>query len=132
MTGYNSHVIKITGRVDCCRLTLVLSIVCEYYDIYALLSIGYSLLFNSSPVTELQMQETSGKETLKLSGQVTRATAGIKTPNHHCNGGPKHKNDGWASLLLFRASCWRTVEFAVLYSFVYQSSVLFSEALVLI
>ena len=49
-----------------------------------------SLLFNSSPVMELQ--ETSGKETLKLWCQVMQATAGIKTPSHHCNGGPKRKN----------------------------------------
>ena len=54
-------------------------------------------LLNSLPVMELQ--ETSGKETLKLSCQVTQATAGIKTPSHHCNGGPKRKNAGRASLL---------------------------------
>ena len=79
-----------------------------------------SLLFNSSPVTK------SGKETPKLSCQVMRVTAGIKTPS-----GPKHKNASRASLLyILRASCWRTVEFAVLNSSFHQSSVLFSEALV--
>ena len=89
-----------------------------------------SLLFNSSPVTKLQ--GASVKETPKLSCQVMRVTAGIKTPS-----GPKHKNASRASLLyiltfsdLFRASCWQTVEFAVLNSSVHQSSVLFSEALV--
>ena len=89
MTGFNSYVVKITGHVDWF----------EYSD---------SLLFNSSPVTELQ--GTSSKETSKLSCQVTRATAGIKTPSHHCNGNPKRKMP--AGLVyctfsdLFRAFCW--------------------------
>ena len=71
------------------------------------------LLFNPLPVTELL--ETSGKETPKLSCQVTRTTAGIKTLSHHCDGGPKRKNAGWASLLyiLGLIQGWRTVAFVV-------------------
>ena len=83
-----------------------------------------SLLFNSLPVTKLQ--GTSGKETPKLSCQVMRVTAGIKTLS-----GPNVKMPVYCIFSdLFRASCWRTVEFAVLNSSVHQSSVLFSEALV--
>ena len=56
------------------------------------------LLFNSLPVTE--SLEASSKETLlKLSCQVTHATAGIKTLSHHYDGGPKCKNSGRVSLL---------------------------------
>ena len=56
------------------------------------------LLFNSLPVMELL--EASSKETLlKLSWQVTQATADIKTLSHHCDGGPKCKNSSRVSLL---------------------------------
>ena len=51
-----------------------------------------SLLFNSLAV--MKLQGTSGKETPKLSCQVLRVTAGIKTLS-----GPKRKNASWASLL---------------------------------
>ena len=76
-----------------------------------------------------KLQGTSGKETPKLSSQVMRVTAGIKTP-------AAQNLKMTAGLVycifsdLFRASCWRTIEFAVLNSSIHQSSVLFSEALV--
>ena len=56
-------------------------------------------LFNSSPVTELQ--ETSGN---------VKMPAGLVY---------------YTFLDLFRASCWRTVQFAVLHSSVHQSSVVY-------
>ena len=93
-----------------------------------------SLLFNSSPVTELQ--ETSSKKTPKLSCQVTRETAEQALKHPPTTVTVAHNVKMSAGLVyctfsdLFRAFCWRTVEFAVLYSFIHQSSVLYLEALV--
>ena len=77
MTGYNFHVVKITGGIDCCQLVI---------------------FSNQLFIYDRVARSKTCKETRKLLCQVRRARTVIKTLSHHSD--PKHNNASQTSLLL--------------------------------